>query len=102
MSGRLGILVTNSKYSNDVIGLSRAALDLGKGVSVFLTDEGTALIRDEKFLKLIGEGAQVSACGHSAEQREIGKEEVEGLGIRFTTQFENAIMAQDSERYVVF
>lgn len=102
MSDKLGILVTNDEYADAVIGVSRAALDLGKEVSIFLTDDGCVLIKNEKFLQLLKSGAEISACGHSAEQRNIKKEEVERSGIRFTTQFQNAVIVQESKRYVVF
>jgi predicted peroxiredoxin len=102
MSEKLGILVTSGKYADAVIRLARAALDLGQEVSIFLTDDGTTLIRNETISQLMREGARISACGHSAEERNIRKDEVESTGIRFATQFENAVMAQESKRYVVF
>ncbi len=102
MSDKLGILVTNDKYADAVIGIANAAIELGKEVSIFLTDDGCTLVKRENFLQLIKSGAEISACGHSAEQRNITKEEVERAGIKFTTQFQNAVMAQESKRYVVF
>ncbi len=102
MSDNLGVLVTDDKFKDVVMGVTGAALELGYEVSIFLTDHASVLSKDMDFLGLIERGAKLSVCGHSAERYDLKKEDIEGLGIRYATQFENAMIAQDSKRYLVF
>ncbi|MFQ5560585.1 MAG: hypothetical protein ACE5FU_08385, partial [Nitrospinota bacterium] len=90
------------KFKKQAIGIGAAALELGKNVSYFLTDHGTALAKDENLLDLLDKGAEISVCSHSAEREGIKKEDLKNQRVGFATQFENAIIAQDSTRYLVF
>ncbi len=102
MSDMLGILVTNEKFKAAATATATAALELGKKVEIFLTDRGSRLSLDKEFLTLLPRGASISICGHSAQENGIEKDKINSLGVRYATQFENAVIAQESKRYLVF
>jgi len=101
MSEKLGILLTDVKFKEQAVGIGAAALELGKEVSYFLTDRGTSLVKDKNLLVLLDRGAEISVCGHSAEREGIKKEDSNDPRVGFATQYENAIIAQESARYLV-
>lgn len=98
---KLGILITTDKHLDHVIGIARAASAKGHDVALFAMDEGTRLLREAKFTRLCEvENLTLSLCSHSA--REYG---VDTTGITkeivIGSQFNNAIMNNQSDRVIV-
>ncbi|MFQ6137096.1 MAG: DsrE family protein [Candidatus Hydrothermarchaeales archaeon] len=100
MSERLGILVTSDKHLDAVVGISKAAKASGKSISIFLMDDGCLLAKDPKFVELLKEGVDISICEYNATKKGVRREDAEG--IFFGAQYQNAVMAHDSDRYLVF
>lgn len=93
---RLGILVNTDKYRDDVVGIVKAAREKGHDVSIFMMDDGTLLASD--LCGDIGDAAELTYCDHSAEAR--GVKDVEGATAG--SQFQNAVMAHEADKVVVF
>lgn len=93
---KLGILVNTDKYRDDIVGIVQAAKEKGHDVSIFMMDDGTLLASD--LCGDIGGDAELTYCDHSAEPR--GVKDVEGATAG--SQFQNAVMAHESDKVVVF
>lgn len=92
----LGILVNSDKHLDDIVGIVKAASAAGHEVKMFGMDDGT-LLMDDICKKTAGE-AEVAYCEHSAEPR--GVKDVEGA--TSGSQYQNAVMAHDADKVVVF
>lgn len=100
---KLGILVCSDKYLHHVLGLTKAAIAKGKEVQVFFTADAVFLTQDPLFEELLGTGAQVSMCDKSYKGFDLHntyKEKVDG--VVHGSQDNNAEMAAEVDRYVVF
>ena len=98
---KLGILLTTSPENgntNTVIKLSRAALGQGVEVSIFLMADGIYNINKDYFLELLEEGAEISVCAHNASKRKVERVD----GINFGSQYDLAIVANESDRFISF
>ncbi len=98
---KLGILVNTDSHLAHVVGLANAAVRQGHGVFIFAMDEGTKLLEQEDFRKLSGlDGVEVSFCDHGACLLGVNKE---GLPEKIIcgSQYNNAVMCQDSDRVIV-
>lgn len=93
---KLGILVNTDKHRDDIVGIIKAAREKGHDVSVFMMDDGTLLASD--LCGELGDAAEFTYCDHSAEPR--GVKDVEGATAG--SQFQNAVMAHESDKVVVF
>lgn len=100
MADVLGIMVTKYEHLDHIIGVVKAARAAGKGVSLFMTDEGVRFTKDKKFLELLSlTGVEFSCCDHSCER--VGVHE-KTEGISYGSQYNNAVMLHDSTRILVF
>ncbi len=54
MNDKLGILVSSDKYIDHLIGITKAAHRAGKKVTIFLTNQGVFLTKNERFTELEG------------------------------------------------
>lgn len=99
---KLGIVVTSDRHLDHIIGLARAASKKGHGVSIFAMDTGTRLLGNTDFTKLCAEDNVVmSLCQHSAEEQGVNTEGI-SKEIVLGSQFNNAMMNNESDRVVVF
>lgn len=97
----LGIMLATSPENfnkNIVIGITESALKMGIKVKIFLMDDGIYNIYDEKFIKLVEKGADVSLCSLNARERKIK----EIKNIKFGSQFDNAEIVKHCDRYLGF
>lgn len=98
---KLGILVRDDKYLDQIISLTTAAHNKGVETQIFFTGKGVMLTQDTDFAKLVGK-ARLSVCDVSF--RALGLSgDVPGVGFKdFATQARNAEMVEECNRYVVF
>lgn len=97
----LGILLATSPQNFDkniVIGITEASIKMGIKVKIFLMDDGIYNLYDEKFMKLIDYGAEVSLCSLNAKERKI--QEIKN--VRFGSQFDHAEIVKHCDRYLGF
>lgn len=98
---KLGILLTTSpenENTNTVIAISRAAREQGHEVSIFLMYDGVYNIHKKEFAELAGKGVNIAVCALNVEQRKIGRVD----GILFGSQYDNACIANDADRFISF
>ena len=97
----LGILVNTDRHSDQLVGLTQAAVVKGHAVSIFLTDIGARLLNDPAVRELaLLQGTEMSFCAQSA--RKIGIA-YEGIGSEITagSQVFNAIMNHHADKVIV-
>lgn len=98
---KLGILVTTERSLELVRGLTLAALAKGHTVAIFTTDEGTRLLKDAGYAALASrEGVAMAFCDHSM-RRHGGRPAGLPEAIRGGSQFDNAVMYNDSDKVIV-
>lgn len=98
---RLGILLTTSSENEDrytVIKLAESALNRGIKVDIFLMCDGVYNINNKSFLSLLDKGANIIVCAQNAHEKGVPKKE----GILFGSQYDLAIMVNESERFLSF
>lgn len=98
---KLGILLTTTpenENTNTVISICRAARKQGHEVSVFLMYDGVYNINKKEFAGLTDIGVNIAVCALNAEQRKVAKVD----GILFGSQYDNACMAKDVDRFLSF
>jgi predicted peroxiredoxin len=97
---KLGILVSTDRNLRHVLGIARAALGKGHEVEMFVMDEGVRLMTNSGLGTLAGtEGFSASYCEYSLDQMGISREQVPD-GFSGGSQFDNALMARNSDRVV--
>jgi predicted peroxiredoxin len=98
---KLGILVNTDKHPGDVVGITKAALAKGHGVTIFLMDGGNFLLSNADVSGLCNEeGISMSFCDHSAQKLGIDKEGIPDK-ISAGSQFDNANMIAEVDRVIV-
>jgi sulfur relay (sulfurtransferase) complex TusBCD TusD component (DsrE family) len=98
---KLGILLSTSPESENtytVIKIAEAALLAGKEVYIFLMDDGVYNVNHSNFCGLTDRGAQITLCGHNAEERNVLRKE----GIDFGSQYDLAGIAHKVDRFLAF
>ena len=61
------------------VNLSKAALDRGAGVYLYLIDDAVAALSDPRVRDLPRRGARVFVCAYGCQKRRIPLEDVEGV-----------------------
>ncbi|MEO5358698.1 MAG: hypothetical protein H7844_15565 [Nitrospirae bacterium YQR-1] len=97
----IGLLITRDGFSQDIIGLTKAAVNKGHQVILFMMDDGArhSQSKDVVALKDIP-GVTMSLCDHSAKLRDI----TEGMipeGCTAGSQYQNSVMNQDADKVLV-
>jgi predicted peroxiredoxin len=98
---KLGILVNTDKHLSDIIGLTKAALELGHDITVFTMDAGTRLFKHPEYSELCRlSGVKMSFCDHNAKMFDaqtggIPEEIVCG------SQFDNAAMMHECDKVII-
>ncbi|MFC2027735.1 DsrE family protein [Chloroflexota bacterium] len=101
MAEKLGIAVTTQGIMKHVLGLARAASDIGKETEVFFTGEGVHLTQDTDFPELVNI-TRVTVCESSYFARGYKGLEIPGMIDKdFTTQAHHAELVETSDRYVI-
>ncbi len=98
---KLGILINTGRNNEAVIGITRAALQKGHDVSIFVMDEGTRLLKElsgSGFCE--SKGLSISYCDHSSKELGVTKDGIHG-GIVCGSQYNNASMAHNSDKVIV-
>ena len=101
MRGTLGICVTRPNELGHLLGITRAAVRMGKCVEIFITGEGVQITQQPGFAELV-EVATVAVCEVSyikAGYRHLKIPEL--LDKDFVTQWRNAEMVDRCGRYLV-
>lgn len=97
----LGILLATGPENFDkniVIGITDSALKMGIMVKIFLMDDGIYNLHDEKFMKLLEHGADISLCSLNAGKRKIKS----AKNVKFGSQFDHAEIVKHCDRYLAF
>jgi sulfur relay (sulfurtransferase) complex TusBCD TusD component (DsrE family) len=71
---KLGLMVSTAPdHSNleTAIGLSRAALDVGDDVYLYLIDDGVAAVSDARLLALADRGLKLFVCAYGCQKRRL-------------------------------
>ncbi len=96
---KLGILVNTDRNLKHILGITEAALRKGHEVSIFVMDDGVRLLRDERFTTLCKK-VSMSFCDHSTHMLNVSKEGIPE-DIICGSQYNNAVMAHDSDKVIV-
>ncbi len=98
----IGIFVTQDKYANKIVDITRSALKRGYQVKVFMTDSGVKLVRNNDFTDLRNnDNISISLCDFSARAMKVEESEI-AEGIIMGTQFQNASIHSDCDKILVF
>lgn len=100
MGDKLGILVTSDKHIDHLIGITKAAYKAGKDVSIFLTNRGVFLSKDERLSELDGI-CHVSLCNLCFDFFKLTKPVHVVKDKDFGTQARNAQMISECDRFIV-
>jgi sulfur relay (sulfurtransferase) complex TusBCD TusD component (DsrE family) len=71
---KLGLMLSTAPdHSNleTAIGLSRAALDVGDDVYLYLIDDGVAAVSDARLLALADRGLKLFVCAYGCQKRRL-------------------------------
>ncbi|TVQ95322.1 MAG: hypothetical protein EA399_18305 [Desulfovibrionales bacterium] len=100
--GKLGILVRNDRYLDQLVNLVHAAHEKGLHTQLFFTGKGVLLTQEPDFAKLVGKAARISVCDVSFRANQLSGD-VPGVSFKdFATQARNAEMVAECDRYLVF
>lgn len=98
---KLGILVNTDRHSEDLIGLTKAALSKGHEVIVFFMDDGVKLLNDQNINGLCDNNSvHMSFCDYTTQKIGISTDEVCSK-IICGSQFDNASMNHEADRVIV-
>jgi hypothetical protein len=100
MNDKLGIFVSSDRYIDHLIGITKAAHREGKKVTIFLTNRGVLLTKNERFIELEGI-CHVSLCSLCFESFKLDKPVPVVNEKDFATQMQNVIIMKDCDRYIV-
>jgi len=99
---KLGILVNTDKHLDHILGMVKAALVRGHEITVFVMDAGTKLLENAAFVELsLLHGVSMSFCDLSAQREGVHKEGLPAE-IQSGSQYNNAAMVHESDRFLVF
>lgn len=98
---KLGIFVNTNRHRDQVLGIAKAAVSKGHEVVIFNMDDGTKLLQDSTFTELCRtKGVSMSFCDHSAKGMNVSTEGIPAE-IVCGSQYNNAIMVNESDRVIV-
>ena len=98
---KLGILVNTNKHLEHVVEITAAARVKGHEVIIFTMDEGTRLLHDPAYVALAElDGVTMSFCKHSADHLHLKTDQVPE-SIAAGSQYQNAVMNNESDRVII-
>ncbi|MBF0540224.1 MAG: DsrE family protein [Nitrospirae bacterium] len=96
----IGLLVTRDTFKAELIGLTKSASAKGHDVIFFMMDDGIRHSQDPEIVALKDlKGVTMSLCDHSAKLRGV-TENMIPKGITAGSQYQNAVLNQDSDRVI--
>jgi predicted peroxiredoxin len=97
---KLGILVNTEDHINDIIGLTKAAVERGHEVMIFTMDVGIKLFKHAEYSELCKtSGVKMSFCDHNAKM--YGGTEGAPEAISRGSQYDNAVMHHECDKIIV-
>jgi hypothetical protein len=97
---RLGIHVNTKRHMKELLSITRAAVEAGHDVSVFIMGEGIELIAVKEMAELAEiPGVDLSFCEYNAMNMDIQRGSFPS-SIRAGSQLDNALMVRDSNRVI--
>ena len=97
---KLGLVASDERAGPHLLGLARAAVAQGWPCRCFLTDSGVRLLRDASLLAMMRDGSVgVDVCEHAWSALGLGSAPE---GVKLRSQFQNAELARDCDRVIVF
>ena len=98
----IGILVTRDTYKEHVVGITKAAINRGHGVMIFLMDRGVLLVKDREVtdLKKLPGVLSFSLCDLNLKRFGIS-ETVVPEGIICGSQYNNAVMNHEADKVIL-
>ena len=100
MNDKLGILVSSDRYIDHLIGITKAAHRAGKKVTIFLTNRGVFLTKNERFIELDGI-CHISLCSLCFESFKNDRPIPIVKDQDFGTQMRNVEIMKDCDRCIV-
>ncbi len=98
---KLGILVNTDRHTEDVVGLTNAALSKGHEVIIFIMDTAVHLLSNPSLTGLCNlAGVSMAFCDHNAGKFGISKEGIPDK-IACGSQFDNATMNHEADKVIV-
>lgn len=98
---KIGILVNTDNHKDHLIGITRAALERGHEVIIFIMDSGTRLLEDIDVTSLSSlQGVSMSFCDHNATGFNIDKSKIPE-SVVCGSQYNNAQMQHNADRVIV-
>ncbi len=96
----LGLLITRDGFKDDIIGLTKSAVNKGHEVIIFMMDDGIRHTQDADITALKElNGVSMSICDHSAKLRDV-QEDMVPEGITCGSQYQNAVLNQDADKVI--
>lgn len=98
---KLGILLTtppSHQNTYSVIQICKAARNKGHTVGIFMMADGVYNILHSPLLDLMDHGVELSLCAHNAAQRVLDRVD----GVVWGSQFDLALLANESDRFLTF
>ena len=98
---KLGILANTDRHSEDLIGLTMAAIARGHEVIIFFMDTGVRLLTNPDVMNLCeNSSVNMSFCDYTTQKNGISKE---GIGDKIVcgSQYNNATMNHEADRVIV-
>lgn len=96
----VGLVATDERAGPHLLGLAGAAVAQGLRCRCFLTDTGVRLLADPRLLTMLRAGQlRVDVCEHSWSALGLGPAPE---GVKLRSQFQNAELARECDRVVVF
>ncbi|MEE8343161.1 MAG: DsrE family protein [Gammaproteobacteria bacterium] len=98
---KLGILVNSDRHLTQLRDITKAALQKGHDVEIFVMDDGAKLLTQDSLVKLIlVPNVSLSVCELSAARHGIDAHNLPG-GVSCGGQYGNAMMNHDADRVIV-
>jgi predicted peroxiredoxin len=99
---KLGIIITRDAFADRIVEIAKAAVKKGHSVSIFMTDDGVKLVRNNEIADLRNlKNTDVSLCDFSLRGRNIDEGEVPD-GITAGTQYQNSLIHNECDKVLIF
>ncbi len=97
----LGLLLTRDSNKDDIVGLTKSAVNKGHEVIIFMMDDGIKHSQDSDVVALKDlSGVTMSLCDHSCKLRDVSEDMIPE-GITAGSQYQNSVMNQDADKVLL-
>ena len=98
---QLGMLITEATHADNIVAITKAALQRGHSVRLFMADDGVHLVKNGGVMALRKlENVEVSLCDYSANKRNLGDSDIPE-GVIKGTQYQNSLMHNECDKILV-